>query len=222
MAICRPTRSTWPTRAPTPWSARRPSSSRARRGGSSGTSTRLCAASTARPRRSASATAAARRSISTGWMRCRTRGSASPASSGKRMAKSRRNGLLFLWIASVIVVADVITKRLAVAELVPRYVPKQVIGDWIQLRLVYNQGAAFGIYLGVWSRWIFVALTVVAVVILARMILHTKEGDWFRVTAIAMVVGGALGNLIDRLRSAQGVVDFIDVGVGAHRWPTFN
>ena len=138
------------------------------------------------------------------------------------MARSRRNGLLFLWIASVIVVADVITKRLAVAELVPRYVPKQVIGDWIQMRLVYNQGAAFGIYLGVWSRWIFVALTVVAVVILARMILHTKEGDWFRVTAIAMVVGGALGNLIDRLRSAQGVVDFIDVGVGAHRWPTFN
>jgi signal peptidase II len=136
------------------------------------------------------------------------------------MARSRRNGLLFLWIASVIVVTDVITKRLAVAELVPRYVPKQVIGDWIQLRLVYNQGAAFGIYLGVWSRWIFVGLTVVAVVILARMIMHTKDGDWFRVTAIAM--GGALGNPIDRLRSAQGVVDFIDVGIGAHRWPTFN
>ena len=135
----------------------------------------------------------------------------------------RRSSLTLFWsIIAAIVVGDVITKRIAVDALVPRYVPRAVLGDWVQFRLVYNQGAAFGIYLGQWSRWIFIALTVVAVVILWRMFRITKPTDWFRTTAIAMVVGGALGNLLDRLRSAQGVVDFIDVGIGAHRWPTFN
>jgi signal peptidase II len=138
------------------------------------------------------------------------------------MARRRSNLTLFWAIIAGIVTADVITKRIAVDALVPRYVPRSVIGDWVQFRLVYNQGAAFGIYLGQWSRWIFIALTVVAVVILWRMLRVTKAEDWFRTTAIAMVVGGAIGNLLDRLRSAQGVVDFIDVGVGAHRWPTFN
>jgi signal peptidase II len=128
---------------------------------------------------------------------------------------------LFWATALTIVVADTGTKLLA-ESLLARRLPLAVIGDWVQLRLVYNQGAAFGIYLGAWSREIFIALTIVAVVILWRMARRTRDGDWFRATAIAMVVGGALGNLIDRLRSAQGVVDFIDVGVAAHRWPTFN
>jgi signal peptidase II len=101
-------------------------------------------------------------------------------------------------------------------------VPRQVVGDWVQFRLVYNQGAAFGISVGSLSRPVFIVLTVVAVGILLRMFRATRDGDLLRTTAIAMVVGGAVGNLIDRLRSAQGVVDFLDVGVGVHRWPTFN
>jgi len=135
----------------------------------------------------------------------------------------RRSDLVLFWgIVAGIIAGDLITKRIAAAQLVPRYVAHPVIGDWVQLRLVYNQGAAFGIYLGEYSRWIFVGLTVVAVALLGRMVRHTAPGDWMRTTALAMVIGGALGNLVDRLRSAQGVVDFIDVGIGAHRWPTFN
>src|SRR5947209_7340171 len=49
-----------------------------------------------------------------------------------------------------------------------------------------------------------------------------KEGDRMRFLALALVCGGAFGNLVDRIRSAHGVVDFIEVGVGAYRWPTFN
>ncbi len=138
------------------------------------------------------------------------------------MGRSRRSALLFGGLVATIVALDVITKRIAVAALLPRYVPRAVLGDWVQLRLVYNQGAAFGLSVGGWSRPVFIALTVVAVTILARMYRHTRAEDWFRTTAIAMVVGGALGNLVDRLRSAQGVVDFVDVGIGVHRWPTFN
>src|SRR6266496_3785368 len=47
-------------------------------------------------------------------------------------------------------------------------------------------------------------------------------GDWFRQLALGLVAGGAAGNLVDRVRSSRGVVDFLDLGVGALRWPTFN
>jgi signal peptidase II len=51
---------------------------------------------------------------------------------------------------------------------------------------------------------------------------RTPDRHNARVTALALLMGGALGNAVDRVRSAQGVVDFLDLGVGAHRWPTFN
>jgi len=50
----------------------------------------------------------------------------------------------------------------------------------------------------------------------------TVEGDTLKLTSLGMILGGACGNLVDRIRSGQGVVDFIDVGIGDHRWPTFN
>ena len=54
------------------------------------------------------------------------------------------------------------------------------------------------------------------------MVRHAKPGDSLRLAALGLVCGGAVGNLIDRVLSARGVVDFIDVGVGTYRWPTFN
>jgi signal peptidase II len=65
-------------------------------------------------------------------------------------------------------------------------------------------------------------LTLVALVVLWRMYRTSVSGEGVKVAALAMVSGGAVGNLVDRLRSSRGVVDFLDVGVGAWRWPTFN
>ena len=87
-----------------------------------------------------------------------------------------------------------------------------VLGDWFQLRLVYNQGAAFGLHLGPYSRWIFLTVAVVAVFVLHRMSRTSPLGDSFRQLALGLVAGGAAGNLIDRIRSERGVVDFLDVG----------
>ncbi|HVZ49914.1 MAG TPA: signal peptidase II [Gemmatimonadaceae bacterium] len=129
---------------------------------------------------------------------------------------------LFGAIVGGVFVADQITKLLAVDMLSPAYFPRRVVGDALRLTLVYNPGAAFGLHLGAQSRWIFMALTVGALVLLGRLYVETTRGDLRRVTAIALVCGGALGNLLDRVRSARGVVDFIDVGVGTARWPTFN
>jgi signal peptidase II len=97
-----------------------------------------------------------------------------------------------------------------------------VVGEWIRLRLVYNEGAAFGLHLGEHSRWIFFGLAVLALIVLGSMVRSTKPGDRPRLLALALVCGGATGNLVDRIRSPAGVVDFIDVGVNAWRWPTFN
>ena len=126
------------------------------------------------------------------------------------------------WItAASIVAADIVTKLVAVAFLA-RHQPVAVIGDVVQLRLVYNQCAAFGICMGEYSRWIFFALAVAALFILGSMVRATPAGDRVRITALALVCAGAVGNLIDRIRSSLGVVDFVDVGVGTLRWPTFN
>src|SRR3989441_10330768 len=123
--------------------------------------------------------------------------------------------------AVAVVVADAVTKLLA-ESLLARHLPVQLVGDFVQLRLVYNQCAAFGLCLGAYSRWIFFALAIAALFVLRSMVRSTRPGERFRLGALALVCAGAVGNVVDRLRSAQGVGDFVDVGIGAARWPTFN
>jgi len=127
----------------------------------------------------------------------------------------------FALVVFVIVALDLLTKLIAVRAL-PPYLGVPLLGDAFQLRLVYNSGAAFGLNVGDHSRWIFMVLSVVAIVVLISMLRTTRPGDWLRLYALAAICAGAFGNLIDRIRSARGVVDFLDVGVGNVRWPTFN
>ncbi len=121
-----------------------------------------------------------------------------------------------------VVLLDVISKQVAVAVLAPSGTARQVLGDGVRFALVYNPGAAFGLYLGAYSRWIFMTLTLGALIILWRLYKQSRDTELVRVLAIALVAAGAIGNLIDRIMSERGVVDFIDVGVGSYRWPTFN
>ena len=126
------------------------------------------------------------------------------------------------WSAGLAVLAlDAFTKFLAEEHLL-RSAGRAVFGDYFQLRLVYNPGAAFGLDLGPMSRWIFMVIAIVAVFLLFRYHRTAEPGDWFRQLALGLVTGGAIGNLVDRIRSQEGVVDFLDIGVGAWRWPTFN
>ncbi|BAH38443.1 lipoprotein signal peptidase [Gemmatimonas aurantiaca T-27] len=122
----------------------------------------------------------------------------------------------------VVLILDLITKAVAVSVLAPSGAPISVIGEWFRFALVYNPGAAFGLHLGEYSRWLFMVLTGVALVVLWRLLRQSAEGDVRRLLAIALVAAGAVGNVIDRIRSELGVVDFIDIGIGLHRWPTFN
>jgi signal peptidase II len=128
---------------------------------------------------------------------------------------------LFWGTAGAIVAADVASKLLA-ESLLSRRLRVSVIGDFVQLRLVYNECAAFGLCLGAYSRWIFFGLAIAALFVLGSMVRAAQPGDRVRLCALALVCAGAVGNVIDRLRSSLGVVDFVDVGIGTMRWPTFN
>jgi signal peptidase II len=97
-----------------------------------------------------------------------------------------------------------------------------VLGSFLRLTYIHNPGAAFGINVGASSRVIFMVLSAVALVVLIWMYMYTPAADRVRRFAIALICGGALGNLIDRIRSPRGVVDFVDVGLGNLRWPVFN
>lgn len=127
---------------------------------------------------------------------------------------------VFWAIVGSIVVLDFITKQIAVAQL--SRIPVNLVGDWLRLRLVYNPGAAFGVHVGSYSRWVFMLLAIVALGVLGAMVVKTARNEWLRLVALALVCGGAIGNLIDRVRSSRGVVDFIDVYIGPIHWPTFN
>jgi len=141
------------------------------------------------------------------------------------MGRSEPGGLGPVGVLSItggIVVADAFTKLLAVDRLAPIHTPHPVLGDVLRWTLVYNPGAAFGLHLGPWSRWIFIVLTFVALGVLWSMYRQSVPEARLKVIALATIAGGAVGNLVDRVRSSRGVVDFIDVGVGDWRWPTFN
>ncbi len=138
------------------------------------------------------------------------------------MPKSAERRVPFWVVAGITVVLDRLTKMVAEKSLIWGDTPISVIGDVARWRLVYNPGAAFGLHLGSFSRWLFMAIAAVAVVVLYRMWREAELADSFRQFALAFVAGGAAGNLIDRIVSPRGVVDFIDIGIGAARWPTFN
>jgi signal peptidase II len=134
---------------------------------------------------------------------------------------TRSNARLFWSTIVIVVLLDFVTK-LIVQHTLTFLEPKPIIGDVVRFTLVYNSGAAFSMSLGRQSRWIFGSFAVIALYILWRLYRQSAPGDRARVLALALASGGATGNLIDRIRESRGVVDFIDIGVGAVRFWTFN
>jgi signal peptidase II len=120
-----------------------------------------------------------------------------------------------------IVLVDVATKRFAVTALTP-YVPRNIIDDVLRFTLAFNSGGAMSLSLGPSSRWWFTLLSLATLVVLAYMYRQSSPGDKIQIASLALICGGAVGNLIDRVRSPRGVVDFIDIGIDAHRFWTFN
>lgn len=130
-------------------------------------------------------------------------------------------GRLLAGVVATTVLLDVLTKQWIVTTLV-LYEVRPVLGDVFRLTYTHNPGAAFGINIGEHSRLFFLALSLVALVVLGLMYRSTARQDVLRLAAIALVCGGAIGNILDRLRYEAGVVDFIDIGIGTYRFWIFN
>jgi len=134
---------------------------------------------------------------------------------------TRKSG--WFWsLATFVVLTDVVTKRLAEVALQPKHVPHEIVGDVLRFTLTYNTGAAFSTSLGDYSRWGFTIMATIVLVVLLRTLRTVDDQDAWQGAAIGLICGGAVGNLIDRLRHAAGVVDFIDVGLGDLRFWIFN
>jgi len=94
-----------------------------------------------------------------------------------------------------------------------------VVGDLFRLTYIKNAGGAFGIFLG--GGWFYFLASLIAVMMILFYLRRLPAGRILPRLSLAMILGGALGNLIDRLRSGV-VTDFLDFGIGTTRWPVFN
>ena len=122
----------------------------------------------------------------------------------------------------MLLLADCTTKRAIEATEPVAGVSRPVIDGVLRFTLAYNQGAAFSTRFGPYQRWVLSALAIAMLLVLARSYRQISRSGMLATAGLALVAGGAAGNLLDRLISARGVVDFIDVGMGASRFYIFN
>ena len=126
----------------------------------------------------------------------------------------------------IVALADCTTKDLAVEHLEGAYFPQEVIGTLVRFTLHYNPGIAFGIdlepYLGVLTRPVLILVAVGVAAFLFRLYWRARPNARMLSAGIALSVGGALGNALDRMRGRPGVVDWIDVGMQSHRFYVMN
>jgi signal peptidase II len=137
---------------------------------------------------------------------------------------SRFRKLRYLLVSLAVIVLDQWTKWLVEVHL-PHHTTQPVIPGFFNLTHVRNTGVAFGLFAsdgpGGGAGWLLTGLGLGALVAVGLYFWFTPSRDRILLVALALVVGGAVGNLMDRVTSGA-VTDFLDVYVGLHHWPSFN
>jgi len=137
------------------------------------------------------------------------------------MPEEKRNALAWLWLSGLVLALDQLSK-LVVIDRLTAYVDVIPVTGFFNLVHVHNTGAAFSLFADQpgWQRGFFVTVALVASGIIVYLLRKTAGRRVFSV-ALALIVGGAIGNLIDRALYGH-VIDFLDVYVGTWHWPAFN
>ncbi|MFC1670523.1 signal peptidase II [Spirochaetota bacterium] len=132
-----------------------------------------------------------------------------------------RRYIYTLIIIAVTVVSDVLTKYWVVQN-IAYHDRIDFLSGFVRITLTYNRGGVFGILQGYKNLFLIVSI-VVLILMIIYYIYEKSESSLFNVS-MSLIMGGAVGNIIDRLIPGRpGVVDFISVGIdGTYRWPTFN
>lgn len=145
------------------------------------------------------------------------------------MTKETKYKLWSILLAVAVVIADQITKALIVKNIPPYTIGAQFFGDFLRIVHVSNTGVAFSVG-ATWSdtlrHLLFSLMPLVVIAIVVVVYFRNQQWTKLQCWAIMGIVGGGIGNLIDRIFRSEGVVDFIDVKFyglfGLQRWPTFN
>ena len=134
-----------------------------------------------------------------------------------------RNGpmLKWLWLAVIVIVLDQLTKQIA-ANVLEMYQPVAVM-PMFNWTLMHNTGAAFSFLSdeGGWQRWFFTTVAIIVSTVLIAWTSKLKADEKWQAIAFALILGGAIGNVIDRIAHGY-VIDFIDVYYQQWHWPAFN
>jgi signal peptidase II len=131
------------------------------------------------------------------------------------------NMLKWLWLSLLAVILDQASK-LAIAGSMQLYQSIEIV-PYFNLTYVHNTGAAFSFLseAGGWQRWFFAGLALVISVVIAVWLARLKRHETLLAVALSLILGGAIGNLIDRLAYGY-VIDFLDVYYQTWHWPAFN
>ncbi len=125
----------------------------------------------------------------------------------------------FVATAGIVVLVDQASKAYVVANF-PLGEPVQVIGDWVRIWYIQNTGALFGLFQQQALLFGLVSLAVIGAILWMHARL-SGTGGWLATVGLGLLLGGAVGNMIDRFRYGY-VVDFVDLGIGDWRFFTFN
>ncbi|EIC21348.1 lipoprotein signal peptidase [Thiorhodovibrio frisius] len=127
----------------------------------------------------------------------------------------------WLWLSVTVIALDQLSKWLA-ERLLPLHEPVALM-PMLNLTLMHNEGAAFSLLAdaGGWQRWLFAGFALLVTIGLIIWLLRLDARERLTAAALTLLIGGAIGNLIDRVRTGR-VVDFIDVYYGDWHWPAFN
>ncbi len=126
---------------------------------------------------------------------------------------------ILLWMVTVLtIIADqgskiFVAKRMELGQSIP------VLGNFFRITFIRNAGGAFGIFLG--GGWFYLLASILAIILSFFYLRKMSAGHLWSRISLALILGGALGNLIDRVRYGM-VIDFLDFGIGRLRWPVFN
>ena len=143
-------------------------------------------------------------------------------------ADARRRWLVFIGLAVIVVIADQLSKlwidanfaEASVHPLPGQPEPTPLIDGFVRIAKSYNTGGIFGLF-GDSAVVLAIASTVVIALIVLYQYREGTRGTWLLTVTLGLLLGGALGNFIDRIRY-EHVIDFVDMGIGEWRWYTFN
>jgi len=127
----------------------------------------------------------------------------------------------WVWISAVVLIVDQVSKWLITANLQLQEISEIVPS--LKFRLLHNEGAAFSLFseAGGWQRWFFTAIAITVSGAIVVWIYRLQQHERWKAVSLTLILGGALGNVIDRIRLGY-VVDFIEVYYGQWSWPAFN